>query len=247
MTWMKTILIIPVFIMLFSACQKDKAGCFTSTGNQTTVSVQIPAEIDNVTAYGRMRINFIQDSLNVVEIAGGENVVDGIECITESNKLRIIDNNYCNWMRRLDRVPVVTIHYTSLRYFGSENYYDNLFLKQHHGDSIMMEYWTGSGKTKFYGNVDRAYFKVNAGAGGYECNGKTNYLYVYNYGGAKINCSGMSAIDVFAVTGSNNDVMVNYTYNLVAEIRRTGNVIYTGNPSLVKRIGNGSGELINGE
>lgn len=229
------------------SCQKEKAGCFSSTGDQTSVSVPIPAEIDNVTAYGRIHVNFIQDSLNIVEISGGENVVEGIECVTENNKLHILDNNSCHWTRRLDQVPVVTVHYTTLRYFGSENYYDNLFLKQHKGDTILMEYWTGSGKTKFSGNVGKAYLKVNAGTGGYECSGKTDYLYVYNCGGAKIDCSGMPAIDVLAVTASNNDVMINCTYNLVAEIRRTGNIFYTGNPLQVKRIGNGSGELINGE
>jgi len=240
-----SVIILSVFV--FSACQKEKAGCFSSTGDQVSVSVPIPAEIDNVTAFGRIHVNFIQDSLNIVEIAGGENVVGGIECVTENNKLRILDNNSCNWMRRLDLIPVVTVHYTSLRYFGSENYYDNLFLKQHHGDSILMEYWTGSGKTKFSGDVEKAYFKVNAGAGGYECSGKTDYLYIYNCGGAKIDCSGMPAIDVLAVTASNNDVMLNCTYNLFAEIRRTGNIYYTGSPLQVKRIGNGSGELINGE
>jgi len=244
---LKNSILLYCLLIFIASCQKEKAGCFSSTGDQTTVSVPFPADIDNVTAYGRIHVNFIQDSLNVVEISGGENVVSGIECVFETNKLCIRDNNYCNWTRRLDLIPVVTVHYTTLRYFGSENYYDNLFLKQHKGDTILMEYWTGSGKTKFSGNVDKAYLKVNAGAGGYECSGKTDYLYVYNCGGAKIDCSGMPAIDVLAVTSSNNDVVVNCTYNLVAEIRRTGNIFYSGNPLLVKRIGNGSGELINGE
>jgi len=234
-------------VFLLVSCQKEKAGCFSSTGDQTTVSVPFPAEIDNVTAFGRIHVNFIQDSLNIVEIAGGENIAGGIECVFENNKLCIRDNNTCNWVRRLDQVPVVTIHYSTLHYFGAENYYDNLFLKQHFGDTILMEYWTGSGKTKFSGHVDKAYFKVNAGSGGYECAGIASYLYVYHYGGARIDCSGLMAANVLAVSGSNNDVFVNCGHQLTGDIRRSGNIYYTGNPLLVERIGLGSGEILHAE
>ncbi|OFY05786.1 MAG: hypothetical protein A2W93_14770 [Bacteroidetes bacterium GWF2_43_63] len=239
-------LIFLLSILLFS-CQKEKAGCFSGLGEVVTDTLSIPLGVDNVTAHGRIHVHFIQDSLNIVEVSGGENVVAGIECVFDNNKLRINDNNTCNWVRRLDQVPVVTIHYTTLRYFGAENYYDNLFLKQHQGDTILMEYWTGSGKTKFSGNVEQAYFKVNAGAGGYECAGVSDFLYIYNYGGAKIDCSGLLANNVSVVTGSNNNVYVNCNHSLRGEIRRTGNIYYQGNPLDVQRFGNGSGQLIDGE
>lgn len=244
---MERMLLLFLLMILLASCSKEKAGCFSGIGETTTIAVVIPANIDNVIAYGRVRVHFIQDSMNFVEISGGENVVEGIECVVEDNKLRINDNNTCNWVRRLDHVPVVTIHYTTLRYFGAENYYDNLFLKQHQGDTILMEYWTGSGKTKFSGNVEQAYFKVNAGAGGYECSGVSDFLYIYNYGGAKIDCSGLLANNVSVVTGSNNNVFVNCNHSLRGEIRRTGNIYYQGNPLDVQRFGQGSGELINGE
>jgi len=213
-------------------------------GEETTVSVVIPAEVDDVIAYGRMHVYFIQDSLNKVEISGGENVVKGIQCEITGNQLRLRDNNTCNWMRRLDQVPVVTVHYTTLHYFGAENYYDNLFLKTHTGDTILLEYWTGSGKTKFIGDVDRAYFKINAGNGNYECSGSADYCYVYHSGSGRMDCSALIAKDVLAATRSNNDVYVHCDSTFYCDIKRTGNVYLSGNPHQTTRIGLGSGQII---
>lgn len=244
---MKVIVTTIIISLFLFSCQKEKAGCFSGLGQQTKTIISIPSNIDYVVAKGRVHICFIQDSLNFLEIAGGQNVIKGIECVTENNILEIKDNNTCNCVRKLNMIPTVTIHYTTLHYFGAENYYDNYFLKQHKGDTILMEYWTGSGITKFTGDVDRAYFKVNAGPGGYECAGNTKYLYIYNCGSSKINCSEMSATDAFVVSSSNNDIYINCNNNLVGEIRRSGNIYYKGNPTTIKKIGKGSGEIIHEE
>jgi len=229
------------------SCSNDKAGCFSGMGEHSVSSIDMPGNIDNIKAEGRFHVHFIQDSLNFIEVSGGENVIAGIQCSFDNNTLQIADNNSCNWVRRLDQVPVVTVHYTTLHYFEAANYYDNLFLKPHTGDTLLMEYWTGSGKTTFNGHVDRAYFKVNAGSGNFTCSGSAAYCYVYHSGGGRIDCSDFESSDVFAVTQSNNEVRVHAVVSLLGDIRRTGNIYYAGNPVQVQRTGLGSGEMIHGE
>jgi hypothetical protein len=57
----------------------------------------------------------------------------------------------------------------------------------------------------------------------------------------------MSATDAFVVSSSNNDIYINCNNNLVGEIRRSGNIYYKGNPTTIKKIGKGSGEIIHEE
>jgi len=226
------------------SCSNDKASCFSGIGDPASTSIDMPASIDHVKAEGRFHVYFIQDSLNLVEISGGQNVIEGIHCSFDNNQIHIKDNNTCNWVRRLDQVPVVTIHYTTLHYFEAANYYDNLFLKPHTGDTLLMEYWSGSGKTIFDGHVDRAYLKINAGSGNFTCTGSADYCYIYHSGGGRIDCSEFESTDVFAVTQSNNDVYVSPVSSLLGDIRRTGYIYYSGNPLEITRIGLGSGQIL---
>ncbi|MGD9494631.1 MAG: DUF2807 domain-containing protein [Bacteroidales bacterium] len=241
---MKKSILLYCLLVFTASCQKEKAGCFSGLGDSFTDTLLMPAGIDHVTANGRIHVHFIQDSLNLIEISGGENVIEGIHCSFDNNQIHIEDNNTCNWVRRLDQVPVVTIHYTTLHYFEAANFYDNLFLKPHSGDTLLMEYWIGSGKTTFDGHVDRAYFKINAGSGNFTCTGSADYCYIYHSGGGRIDCSEFESTDVFAVTQSNNDVYVSPVSSLLGDIRRTGYIYYSGNPLEITRIGLGSGQIL---
>jgi hypothetical protein len=138
----------------------------------------------------------------------------------------------------------VTIHYSTLHYFLAGNYFDNYFLKPHKGEYIQLEYWTGSGITHFVGDVDEAYFIVNAGSGGFEASGRARFCYMYHAGGSRWNMSGFDAPEVYVNTLSNNDVHVRCDSLLWCDIRRTGNVYYMGTPSQIVRNGMGSGQII---
>ncbi|MPM07124.1 hypothetical protein SDC9_53430 [bioreactor metagenome] len=241
---MKQILLLFIISLFLLSCSDDKAGCFSSSGDQDVITIPLSPEVDSIASSGRMRVYFIQDSLNEIEISGGSNVIKGIRCSENNNRLEISDENTCNWVRRLDRIPVVTVHYTSLRCFEAGNYYDNLFLEPHQGDSILIEYWNGSGKTTFVGDVDRAYFKINAGAGSIEGSGTADYCYIYHSGGGKINCSALYSTDALVSNGSNNDISISVSRSLFCDIRRTGNIFYSGEPSDITRVGLGPGQLI---
>lgn len=232
-------------MLFFSSCEKGhRTDCFKGTGNIITENKAIEVPFDTIKTNGRIRVNLIQDSLNYLEISTGENLVDGIEFNVVNNTLTIEDHIKCNWVRRLDHVPLVTIHYTTLHYFSAGNYFDNYFLSVHKGDNICLDYWTGSGITHFNGDVDEAYFKVNAGSGGFEAAGHARFCYMYHAGGSRWNMSGFDAPEVYVNTLSNNDVHVRCDSLLWCDIRRTGNIYYTGSPSQIIRNGMGSGQII---
>lgn len=241
---MNKILALIFLSFAITSCYKDKAGCFDSMGEPTVLCQNISEKIDSVSAFGRISVNFIQDSLNYLEIKGGANVVEGIKHKIEGTKLTITDENKCNWVRKLNQVPIVTIHYTQLNYFNAGNYFDNKFLLPHKGKKIHLEYWNGSGCTKFIGNVDSSCFAVHAGYGSFECYGTSKHNYIYHHGNAKINCGNYKTVDTYVYTFSNNDIYINSSNSILGLIEYSGNIIYSGQASIIKQLGEGKGKII---
>ena len=235
--------ILPLVFLILSCKKGHETDCFKGTGENITTTY--PVEFFNkVEARGRISVHFIQDGKNEVEIMCGENILDGITFSVNNSTLLLNNEIKCNWVRRFDEIPVITVHYSELKYILADNYFDNRFLSCHTGDSITIEYWEGNGCTYFYGDVDYAGFFVHAGPGRFEAAGHSKYTMLYHSGSSPDNLTSLSSKTVHVNTKSNNDIKVSCDSLLLAEIYWTGNVFYSGNPQIIKRFGNGSGQLI---
>lgn len=240
----RTLIYILIAIFALGSCKKGhEVDCFKGTGEIITETTSL-SFFNKVEARGRISVQFLQDGKNEIEITCGENMLKGITYETIDSTLYLDNENKCNWVRRFDAIPQIIVHYTDLKYFRADNYYDNRFLCQHNGDSIKIEYWEGSGRTFFYGDVNYAAFLVHAGSGSFKAIGQANYTMLYHAGGAPNNLSEFKTHTLHINSNSNNDENVFCDSLLLGEIHWTGNTYYSGNPSIVKRFGTGSGQLI---
>lgn len=234
-----------VILLALASCKKGhETDCFKGTGDITTVSYPLSESFNRVEANGRIRINFIQDSLNTIDITCGAKLLDGVFFEVRNSTLFLDDHTRCHWVRNLHHVPVITIHYTTLNYLKSDNFGDNRFLTPHKGDTMLIEYWTGSGVTYYSGYTEEAYFKVNAGSGAFVTSGSSKLLYVYHSGGSLCNFSEFHAPNTYVNNRSNNDVLVFSDSLLHCDIARSGNVLYKGNPVQIIRTGLGTGQIL---
>ncbi len=234
--------IIPLFLL---SCGKGhETDCFKGTGPVQTISVPLSEPFNRIEADGRIKLMFVQDSLNQLDITCGEKLIDGVDYHIENGTLYLDDLTRCHWVRNLNHMPLLTVHYTSLNYIRTDNFGENRFLVPHHGESITIEYWTGSGITYYTGYTDEVYFKVNAGSGAFCATGSSNMLYLYHAGGSRLIFDDFSSPKVYAHTLSNNDIHLKADSFLYGEIRRTGNILYKGSPTEIIRTGSGNGQII---
>lgn len=240
----RSIIYILMAIFVLGSCKKGhEVDCFKGTGDIISETISL-SYFNKVEARGRISVQFIQDGKNEIEITCGENVLEGISFEIIDSTLYLDNKNKCNWVRRFDAIPQIMVHYTDLKYFRADNYFDNRFLSQHVGDSITIEYWEGSGRTWFYGDVSYAGLFVHAGSGCFTATGKSDYTTLYHSGGAPDDISALKSKTLHVNSHSNNDIHVYCDSVLIAEIFWTGNILYSGNPVEINRVGDGSGQLI---
>lgn len=238
------ILLLLAMAMLFASCSKGhQSDCFKSKGPYS-VETRYPESFNRIEVRDNINLYLIQDSLNYVVIEGGGNLIGGIEIEVNDSELIISDGNKCNWVRSLDYQTNVYLHYTSFSKLTANNSGDNYFLTQHHGDSLIIENWNGSGTTHVDMSVNSSLLAVHAGSGDIVAKGFSGLSSVYNSGCGPIDARDLVTNTTYLRSRSNHNVYINATNSMVVEIDWSGNVYYKGNPPSLDIIIRGTGQLI---
>lgn len=223
---MKVIIYILLLFLAFTSCKKStERKCIKSSGVESTIV------LDNITANNivlsdNISLILVPDSMNKVELIGGENLLSFINVFQDNKKLLISNENKCNFLRKEDKIEVV-YHFSSLdslflNGFGDvenrDTIYDDLYIECEESFSTI-DLVLNNNKTILIGQV-----------GGIEATfaGFSDDLYMYNSGAGKLNASKLITKKAHGHSQGLGDLFLNATEQLIVELRSRGDFyIYT--------------------
>lgn len=103
-----------LLIFLFSCRKENCFDCFKGVGKQIT-QIRSLNNFQIISIYDPFQVYLIQDSLNKIELAGGENLLNLVSSDINNNELIIKNNNKCNWSRSYKKsIITLNIHFVKL-------------------------------------------------------------------------------------------------------------------------------------
>ncbi len=241
----KFTLIVILGVIVLSSCKKGfLTDCRLISGEIKTETRNIGL-FNNISLNDNVNIIFTNNGNESVMIEAGANLIDGI--ITNINSkgvLEISNSNQCDWARSYDTPVNVylnsnnvdTIQYRSIGNITSQ---DTIVT-----DSLRIIVSEGAGTIELTIDVFRFFCELHYGTADIIISGKSNISALYSASFGLVNCGNLQSGIVYVNSRSSNDVYVNSTFILEAEITSIGNIYYKGNPEDIKLNRTGSGELI---
>ncbi len=241
----KIILISIIGVILFNSCKKGVVGdCFLSGGN-FTVEERTISDFNCILLKDNVNLILTKSAEQSIRVEAGSNLLPGIKTtVDNSGKLKVQNDNQCNWIRNYDSPINVYLNYIdidSIEYRSIGNISTTNLLQT---DSLYINVHEGAGEIKLNISVDRLYCSLHYGTADIILYGLSEVSYVYSASFGLINLIDLESTFVFMNNRSSNDVYVNVVHQLGATIENVGNIYYTGNPDLVTIDGPGPGQLI---
>jgi hypothetical protein len=225
------------FLLIFtlSCAKQNKNSCGLEVGDIQTKIIPT-SDFDLLHLHGNISYEIIQDSLNFIEIQCGENLIDFIEVIQEDSTIQISNANNCSVVRKYKDDIQVKIHLSRVKniyYDGTKSIVSR--------DTLTSDYFTyaqknGAGSTQLKLKSTSIQAMILSGAGDFILSGKTRYAFLSVAGEGYCNTLKLQIQDSLRVTNYSYGSMYVQTSNqpFEGDIYRSGNVYYTGFPSLLK-------------
>ena len=225
-------------------CKKEKGwDCLKPMGDVVSEERVVPA-FNGIKLTDKIDLDIVPSAQQKVEVSFGEFIVNEISTEVSDGVLSIENRATCNWVRRLDITPRVTVHCDSLvflRYAGTGNI---TFTDTLHTTFLDYEQNDGTGSAKIMLESDSVTCKLRTGVGDLELIGHTFKMSLFADGVASIDASQMANEQAYMTQWSIRDVYIQSSGYLYAAITSRGNIYYSGTPDLVDLDDTGPGELI---
>ncbi|WP_197076650.1 GIN domain-containing protein [Hymenobacter terrenus] len=134
--------------------------CLKSTGKVITQRREVDPGLVVVSSYDNVDLRLVQDTETYAEVRAGENLISDIILTRNGNSLDISNTSTCNWTRSYSTPCEVTLHLPRIT---------SVFLRGY-----------GNGSTVGRFEQDTIFFHL-IGAGDYNLDVKTEYLYLDQY------------------------------------------------------------------
>jgi hypothetical protein len=230
--------------LLNMSCQKDHmADCFKGTGSQ-----QIEERL--TTAFNRIDISDNVEAVIYpgapfkVKITAGSKLIASISTLVSDSVLYIRNENKCNWVRSFQNKFKAEIWLPEIIELTANGSGDIAVMDTIRYDGFTFNNWNASGKVSFLFNTASVRTNIHIGPGDFEMNGYVGVHYLYNNGDGVCNARNLKTDITYTENKGTNNQYVQVSGELSAKISYVGNIYYTGNPTTVERLGNGSGKLI---
>lgn len=232
-----------VFLTFFCpSCQKETPKCFKSTG-EILLEERITAPFSKIEIYDHLFVEINQDSFYSLSIEAGKNLLPFIKTDFENGILKIQNQNRCDFLRSYKNNILIRISLPNL----DEIYYngtgDITFNNNFKTNRFKFFSLNGSGSLKLNLICDSANFQMETGAMNLEISGKAFYSYFYQSGVGQANCCDFETKICHVNNFGSGDVQVQTDSILIAEIYKSGNIVYQSDPQKIIQVIEGSGKL----
>jgi hypothetical protein len=230
-----------ISFFFLASCKDHGPDCFKSTGKIVTEDRSLAA-FKTIYLKDNLNIIIIDDTLQKVSVEAGEHLLPEIRTEVRNGQLFISNDNSCNWVRSYKKPLNV---YLSLKnvidvfHYGSGNITSKEPINR---DTIIFHLYA-SGNINVNMNSNYIWLDMDK-LGDFTLSGKTHILVSYTIGLGKLNTTGLACQDFYLKSDSQGSSDIRSDSLLRAEINNSGNIYYSGNPSIILRSGSGTGNLI---
>lgn len=240
---MKNLFWLCILAIFSGSCKKDHwFDCLKGTGEQITI-IRTLEQFHSIELHNNSDVIYRKGNPHAL-ITGGANLLEGIETTVNNGWLTIRNNNKCNWVRDFNkRITIEVFADTLIRIdnYGSGNFTtaDTITVTDFRYDN-----WNASGSMNFYFNTVRFYMNIHTGTSDLTAKGISEVQILYNNGYGLIDLLELKGNLIFMNNSGTNDMFVSVKYELYATIEESGNIFYSGSPTIVVPEIKGSGKLI---
>ncbi|NQV52982.1 MAG: DUF2807 domain-containing protein [Flavobacteriales bacterium] len=228
--------------LLTSSCQKEGAGCAQGRGEQSE-EIRTLSTFTHLYVEGRVNVRLFADSVDYVRVAYGQNGLAGIQTIVSNDTLSIGEVNQCDWLKKIDPLPLVEIHYSSLNSIFSQSAAEVRFMDAFVGDSLRVEIEDAAGSLHVTADCERLNLFVHTGATDVTLKGSSMQLYIYNSGYGPIHAEEFVARTAIVHNNGTADTYVRAWENVFTQIYHLGNIYVSGDPALTRWHEEGGGQV----
>ena len=214
-----------LFLLLFcQSCSPDK--CLNSTGNIISQNKQIPY-FKRMAIYDNISL-ILENGANL-RVEAGKNLIENISFeVSKDSTLTLKNNNVCEWLRTYAPVKVY-VGIDRVKNIKSESFGDISTEKLVTTDVLQIDLLRVSGNIDL--ELSCLYFSLFTNLGAkINLKGQVANLSIYTLGFGKINATEMTAQNASIRHGGSNNLFVNATQLLKADLESNGNLYYKQEP-----------------
>lgn len=228
----------------FCSCEKLKEGkCLKSAGE----IVEQNREVDNfcnIHIEGDVDLEIEWSSELEVMVEAGRNLQDAIDVYETSNTLIIENHLTCNWLRDLDTPLKVKIKTPCLREIINEGQGEIYSTNTINSTYFKIYSISTAGDVRLALDCDTTFIHMEASNSNVYLDGFSSDHYVYFSGTGNLYSKDLITTNSYVNNFSIGRFEVHATDYLRAEIFSRGDIYYTGNPTELITLINGTGEII---
>jgi len=238
-------LFIAGFFFLFSSCKRENlCDCLKSRG-ETVIETREVANFTTLSVFDKIDVYFTQDTTltkPIVQVKTGKRLVKNISVKVNENELKIENNNKCNFVRGTHNDVTVYVTAPYVKYFMQEGVGSIFGTNTVIQDTVSCNIFN-SGDIHMRVKT-RAVKSHTHGIGDLYLEGTANTFFSNITGQGFIHAENFAVPYAYLYYRSNGEAKLNVSWRLDGEIASTGNIYYTGNPSVVNVKINGKGKLL---
>jgi hypothetical protein len=232
-------------LLLTSLASCKNEPCFKGSGDDVVERRTLSENIEAISLFDNLKLEVYIDTVNFVELQGGENLLDYIKTDISNKELIIRNENKCSFLRDFDQDIVLKLHIThfnKIKYDGSKN----LVMKDTlHIDNFVFESSSGAGDILLLINAsEQINISCIEGFSELKIFGKSKNLSIYNDGTGWLKAASLKCKNAWIENKSTGDCIVNAVEKLNCTIKGIGNIQYFGNPDIIITELSGKGRII---
>jgi hypothetical protein len=236
-------IILVCLFWLLSGCNKENApDCFQSAGENRTIVRDIES-FESIEISDYIQIELLDTNFTAVEITGPKNLLPEVVTEVRNGKLIIRNDNTCNFTRSFKREITVRIcspEFKNIQNHGTGNLKSINTLT---GSVFLLENRDAAGLIDLSVNVDTASVYTHTGVCDVVIKGSAFKTVLFEQGVGYTDARNLTSDFTFVNNSSLNDMYVNAGVYLFGYIQFSGNIYFSGNPSIDQSI-DGDGRLI---
>lgn len=231
-------------LLLLSSCKKpEDRNCFKSIGRQVRVEKLVP-HFTGVEVYNKIEYTLVRDTVEKIVINCGENLVKYIETRIEEGRLVIENNNICNFLRSYEHTINIEIHYKAIDrivYNGAGKFSCQDTIRCY---SLKTESWNGSGDFHLLVNCFLLETYFHSGSADAYVSGYAEINYAYSNSSGFFRQQQLRSDHTLVNHNGTGTFYMGPTNFIEIQIHNLGDIVYTGNPTILLISNDGKGKLL---
>jgi hypothetical protein len=217
--------------------------CFKGAGDIVSRQLSDVSPLKHLVVSNNIDVILYHDSIDYIELEGGENLLPFVEVTKELDSLKFEDVNKCNVLRNHQNKFILHYHYSHLSSLTLQGY-GNITS----ADTLRnaMNIYSRNSFSKVDLTFDNSAINITMITGGVPIilAGKTDQLYIFTAGESPVDASGLYAKSAHGHSKGVNDFRIRATDFVNVELRGPGNFYVYGNPVEKLYTRTGSGQII---